>query len=415
MKNVWIWNHYASDFFFEKGFRHYYFAKYLKEAGYNPTIFCASTLHYKGGAVDLGDKLYKDDVTDCGIPYVFIKTSDYKGNGFSRIKNMLRFAKNLKRVAKIKTAGEKPDVIYASSAHPFTCVIGILAAKKLKIPCIAEVRDLWPESIVAYKGTKKSNPIIWAMYRLEKWIYKKADRLVFTMEGGADYICEKGWDKEIDMSKVTHINNGVDLQTFDDQAEEFKFDDSDLKNPDLFKVVYTGSVRVANGIDTILDTAKYIEKENPNIRFLIWGDGDELPRLQQRVLEENISNASFKGRVDKKYVASILRGADININVIVRDFFIFKYGGSQNKLFDYFASRKPIVSVIQMNYDLMLKYGAGIIARSHDPQVVADAILKIAQMPSDEFEQMSANARTAAQDHDYKVLTDKLISILEGL
>ena len=44
-KNVWIWNHYATNMFNDKAGRHYWFAENLIETGYNPTIFCASTIH----------------------------------------------------------------------------------------------------------------------------------------------------------------------------------------------------------------------------------------------------------------------------------------------------------------------------------------------------------------------------------
>ena len=33
-KTVWIMNHYASHMLFDKGGRHYWFAKYLDRAGY---------------------------------------------------------------------------------------------------------------------------------------------------------------------------------------------------------------------------------------------------------------------------------------------------------------------------------------------------------------------------------------------
>lgn len=44
-KRIWIWNHYATDMFFNKGGRHYWFAENLIKKGYETTIFCASTRH----------------------------------------------------------------------------------------------------------------------------------------------------------------------------------------------------------------------------------------------------------------------------------------------------------------------------------------------------------------------------------
>lgn len=75
---------------------------------------------------------------------------------------------------------------------------------------------------------------------LEKWIYTKADAVVFTVEGAYDYIKEQHWEKEVPRSKVYYINNGVDLELFDYNKEHFRVEDKDLDDPEIFKVVYTG-------------------------------------------------------------------------------------------------------------------------------------------------------------------------------
>ena len=76
------------------------------------------------------------------------------------------------------------------------------------------------------------------------------------MEGAYDYIVEQGWENEIPRSKVYHINNGVDLEQFDYNTEHFRVDDPDLDDPNTFKVVYTGSIRKANGLGILVDAAK---------------------------------------------------------------------------------------------------------------------------------------------------------------
>ncbi|MFR3920594.1 MAG: hypothetical protein ACLTYN_00050 [Dysosmobacter welbionis] len=46
-KRVWIWNHYAGSMYEEQGGRHYAFAKYLRQAGYEPVVFCCNARHGK--------------------------------------------------------------------------------------------------------------------------------------------------------------------------------------------------------------------------------------------------------------------------------------------------------------------------------------------------------------------------------
>jgi len=412
MRNIWIWNHYAATALYDRGGRHYYFSKYLSEAGYLPTIFCANTMHNTSNITDIQGKLYLEQTID-GMACVFVKSPPYKGNGFSRIKNMLYFAKNVMRTAEHIGGKGNPDVILASSVHPFTCVAGILTARKFDIPCIVEIRDLWPESIVAYNKGSKANPIVWALYRLEKWIYKRADAVIFTMEGGAQYIRDKGWNRVIDINKIHHINNGVCLEEFDKQVYDNPIEDADLENNSIIKIAYTGSIRAANGLDALLDAAKITYTQNPKVHFLVWGDGDQKDRLVRRVADEGITNVKFKGRVHKKHIAYILSKCDFNY-MHVAESSVTKYGASLNKLFDYFASGKPVICDVKMGYDLIIRHNAGLATVAQDPKTVADVILQIANMDSEKIRQMGMNARMAASVYNYKLLTDKLIGILSS-
>ncbi len=413
-KNIWIFNHYATNMFSDKGGRHYNFSKYLIKKGYNPTVFCANTYHDKRESIEISNDKYKA-VKDENSNYVYVKTSEYKGNGFSRIKNMFLFAKNLMIITDkyIKTGHEKPDVIIASSVHPLTCIAGIFIAKRYRIPCIVEIRDLWPESIVEYssKLTKK-NLLIKLLYQGEKWIYRKADKIIFTMQGGADYIREQSWDKDIDISKIYHINNGVDLDTFNYNKENYKIQDEDLENDEIFKVIYSGSIRRVNNLGMLLDAAKEIT--NPKIKLLIWGGGDELETLKQRVIDEHVTNVKFKGHVDKKYIPYILSKSKLNI--LHSEFTnLCRYGSSQNKTFDYLASGKPILSTIKVEYDVFEKYNAGISLAEQSSKNIANSIEKIFDMNQEEYTLMSKNAVNLAIQYDFKVLVDKFINIIENI
>ena len=179
---------------------------------------------------------------------------------------MLFFYHNLFPVANdyAKIDG-KPDVIIASSVHPLTLVAGIKIAKILHIPCICEVRDLWPESLVAYGFIKRNSLLAKILYQGEKWIYKRANKLIFTMEGGKDYIIEQGWAEEsggpINLDKVYHINNGVDLEAFNYNKDNYVVEDMDLDNEQTFKVVYVGSIRRVNNVKRIIDGKKRLRRE----------------------------------------------------------------------------------------------------------------------------------------------------------
>ncbi len=68
-KKIWIMNHYATKMFENKAGRHYWFAKGLKERGYDVTVFCANTFLNKNDIIETDGKKFKIDYTD-EIPFV---------------------------------------------------------------------------------------------------------------------------------------------------------------------------------------------------------------------------------------------------------------------------------------------------------------------------------------------------------
>lgn len=415
-KNIWIFNHYATNSFKDLGGRHFWFAENLIILGHQATIFCSSTIHNTDENIDTGGQKYKADEVN-GIPYVFVKTPSYVGNGKQRIKNMISFYKNLFPVAKkyAKNHG-KPDVILASSVHPLTLIAGFKLAKAFGVRCVCEVRDLWPETLVEYGALKKSGIFTKILYQGEKWIYKKADKLIFTMEGGAKYISDKGWSKErggpIDVNKVFHINNGVDLKDFHFNKEHYVFEDQELNNRETFKVVYTGSIRKANNVKRIVEAAEIVhKKEYTNIQFFIYGRGTEKESLESYCRDHQLSNIHFKGFIDKKKIPFVLSKTDLNI-MHFQQSNLKRYGASLNKMFEYFASGKPTISDCEFGFDLIKKYKCGIVIDNASKEQLAESIINMSKKPQAEYEIYSQNALKAAQDYDFKLLTKKLIQLL---
>lgn len=412
-KNVWIMNHYASGMFFNKGGRHYNFAKYLKQSGYTPILFCANSKHNATGCFFETDALWHEHhAEEIDVPFVFVKARAYTSNGKQRILNMIDFYLNVKKAAKeyASTHG-KPDIIYASSVHPLTLVAGIQLAKYFKVKCICEMRDRWPKAIVEYSNRwNDTNPLIKLLYHGEKWIYKKADNLIFTVEGCYQYIIDQGWEKEIPREKVHYINNGVDLEVYPYNKEHFQVDDADLKNPDIFKVIYTGSIRKVNNLGLLLDAAKEIK--NPQIKFLIWGSGNEQSMLEQRLVDENITNVTFKGRVEKKYIPYIVSNADLNL-VHSSPTSVAVYGPSLNKLFEYLAAERPVLVDYPINYNPVITFAAGTDISDPTAKNIASEIERYTGMSSEEIVTFCENAKRASQEFDFKNLTKKLINVIE--
>lgn len=408
---IWILNHYATNMCFEGGGRHQWFAKYLIRKGHDVKIFCANTFHNRDEAVDISQGIFTEKEGQDQVPYVFVKARPYQGNGKTRILNMMDYARNVKKVMKFFAEHEgNPDIILASSVHPLTLVSGIKMAKKFHIPCICEVRDLWPESIVAYTQFTKSNPIIKALYRLEKWIYKRADSLIFTVEGGKDYIVDKGWEDSVKLSKIFYINNGVDLEQYRANLGKFRFEDVDLDAEGQFNVVYTGSIRKANDISTLIRCMEHLK--NTRIKLLIFGDGEQRNELETYCRLHQVNNVVFKGKVDKEYIPSILSKSDLNV-LNYQKGGLWKYGGSQNKFFEYLASGTPVLANIKMGYDPIEKYECGMAEEFENDDEYSKAILSFANMSRASYDRICKNVKRVAEQYDFKRLTDDLEKVVQ--
>lgn len=407
---IWIINQYNSLPKHGHLNRHFNFAKGLKKLGHEPVLFLGSSPHNTDLQLVAGKARYAID-EEAGFATVLVRAVNYNHSMGKRIRSMIEFYRNV-----LKCAGdfERPDVIIGSSAHPLNCVAAIKLAKRYGCPCVCEVRDLWPESIVAYGVAGRRNPVVQMLYRLEKWIYKKADALIFTMEGGRDYILDKGWDSQhggpIDLQKVYHINNGVDLAQFEREREANRCEDKDLEDAQTFKVVYTGSLRRANNMDMVLEVAEKL-KGKP-IKFLIWGDGTERERLKERCRNFGLDNVLFKGRVPKEQVPSIVSRADLSF-FILEDSEIFRYGLSLNKCFDYMAAGKPVLIVGKAKYMPPVERGCAIQVERRDAQKVADAIEQAQRLPRQDYEKMCQNALAGAKEYDFMRLTEKLLEVCD--
>lgn len=402
---IFLINHYAVPPQYYPLARPSLFAKNLIKMGHEVTIIAASTVHNSNKNLIEGKEKVKKETVD-GIPYVYIKCSNYEGNGLKRVINILEYAIKLPGVCKTL---EKPDAIVSTSFDPISCYQGIRLANKYGIAGVAEIADLWPETLVEYGGVSRKNPIVRILRAIEKKIYVKSDSIVFTAAGEYEYIIEQGWEKEISREKVAYINNGIDLELFDYNKDNYKISDKELEDEQSFKVIYTGSIRRVNNLGGILDVAK--EVNNPAVRFLIWGDGDELPMLKQRIKDENITNVIFKGKVEKKYIPYITSKANLNYAHNTASP-LFRFGLSFNKIFDYLAAGKPILCDFPANYNPVIMGNAGVAVESADSKDVARKIEEFADMDSEQYNQYCTSARKTAEEYDFKILTQKLIDTI---
>lgn len=403
--NIWIINHYAIHPSEPGGSRHYSLAKELAKKGHRVTVVASNFQHGTGRYnADLGKGKFKEEMID-GIRFVWIAAPGYEGNTVRRFLNMLVFSLRTRFNKLLKDKRNKPDIIIGSSPHPFASLAAERLAAYHRVPFIMEVRDLWPQTLVDLGRISRFHPLIVFLSWLEKYLYRKASKIVVLLPGASEYIKNLGISEE----KVIWIPNGIDRDLLPDISSI-----EQKKKRDLFTVMYAGAHGLANNLDVIINAAKVLQDEGlaDKILFRLLGEGPEKKNLIMLAKELGLKNVIFEDPVPKKEVYAKLAEADVFIAVIKKSN-LYRWGISLNKLFDYLAMAKPIVFGVRAFNDPVREAGAGISVPPEDPYALAEAVKELFRMDPKEREKMGVNGREyVLKNHDFTVLASRLEKVL---
>lgn len=317
MKHVLVLNQFALPRSQSGGTRHV--DLFSRVDGWSPLIVVGNRNHYS-------QKVFRTDDKRFRLAWV----PGYTGAGLARMAGWAMFAV---QATAIGLTTRKVDVVYASTPQLLVPLGGALVATLRRVPLIVEVRDLWPESIVAAGALHRGSLLHQALVSLERWIYHRADQIVVVTPGWEDHFANLG----VDLNKVHVVSNGT-------AAEDFIVDEDRVtlrrtQRISGFTAIFAGAHGPKDGIELILDAAT----ELPMINFLLVGAGSSKIQAEERVQRENLKNVEFRTPVAKSDLAGLLSACDVGIHAVT-PMTVFEKGMSPNKLFDYMASGLPVVS-----------------------------------------------------------------------
>jgi colanic acid biosynthesis glycosyl transferase WcaI len=262
------------------------------------------------------------------------------------------------------------DIVISTSPQFFCGLSGWLFQSRRR-PWVLEIRDLWPESIVAV-GAMKSSSIIRFLERLERWAYRRADLIVSVTDSFVDHIKPLASGTPISVLK-----NGVALAAYtgahDHEADTFRTS-HDLN--EKFLAAYVGTIGMAHGLQTILDAAE-ITKSRPDIVFLLVGDGADMKNIEQERQRRNLTNVKCIGRQPKEAMPVIWHAADAAL-VLLKPSDTFKKV-IPSKMFEAMAAQRPIVLGVEGEaLDLLQQSRGGIGISPGDATQLATEVIKLA-------------------------------------
>lgn len=329
----------------------------------------------------------------------WLRILQYKKNNFKRLFSMFSFYRALKQeTKKMKKENDfvKPDIIIGSSVHLLTVLAAQKIAKNLNSRFVMEVRDLWPYTLIALKNMSKYHPLILMFARLERYLYKKAEKIIVVADKAGEYI-----RKYTDESKVVWIPNSFS----NDRLKDLK---SVKSKNDKFTIMYAGAVGIPNDIITLVKAFQLL-KENKDIQLIIIGDGVEKENIRKYVKENHLYNVRLLDAVPKSEVLNSLQEANVLWAGMI-DSKLYKYGFSFNKLFDYMAVSKPIILSANHKNNFVNESNCGAIIESENPELLSLKILELKNMTENERLQLGENGFNYLMNNfTTKLITDKLL------
>jgi len=409
--NIWIFNQYAHPPDLPGGTRHYDLGRELVRRGHQVVIFATSFHHHLRRETRLKPGEYWKIENVNGVNFIWLRTPPYQRNDKWRMWNMTVFMFRAwwlgRKIPDLVPEIGKPDVIIGSSPPLLTPLAAYWIAKHYRIKFVMEVRDLWPQTIIDMGGLSVHHPITKTLQFLERFLYRRAERIITLLPFAHEYITACGFPQE----KIVWIPNGVDLSRFEDFVAA-----ASPKSEKVFKVMYLGAHGQANALDVLIQTAKVIQDRGySGIRFILVGDGPEKPKLMALAKDLGLHNVEFREPVPKSEVTKVLQEADVFL-LNLEKVEVFRYGISPNKLFDYMAAGKPIISSVRTLSSPVEVTRCGLVVPPRDPKALVEAVITLYRMSPKERAEMGRRGREyVAKYHDIRKLALRLEEVLISL
>lgn len=227
------------------------------------------------------------------------------------------------------------DVIVATSGPMFVGVAGALLAWVKGCPFVLDVRDLWPERIVA-AGELHNRPLIWLLERLEAFMYWRAQHIVCVTAGLQQKLREKG----LPAQHSTVITNGTDPALFQPaRAASQAFAPYGIP-AGSFIIVYAGTLGLLQDHEMFLQTAEAL-RPYPEVYLVLIGEGVKRALLQQEAERRQLSHLVLLPNMPRAQLAALLPAAHVGMNpntAVTHNIMAIPV-----KMFDYMACGLPVV------------------------------------------------------------------------
>jgi glycosyltransferase involved in cell wall biosynthesis len=277
----------------------------------------------------------------------------------------------------------RPDVTYVYHP-PGSAVLAAMALRLLRrVPFVIDVQDLWPETLSVTQMLSGR----YALRLVDAWMraaYRRASEVVVLSNGFRTSLLMRG----VPDSKITVISNWAFAAPPVAAAPETPAASLDRRGPDgRFTIVFAGTMGLAQALDTVLDSARLLEAELPNVRFQFVGGGIDVGHLQ--ALAADLGNVEFLPRRTPGEMSAVYQHADALL-VHLRNDPLFEIT-IPSKTQAYLQAGRPILIGVKGDAAAMVETaGAGLAFEPQDAQSLVRAVRALVVLTNEERARMGA-------------------------
>jgi glycosyltransferase involved in cell wall biosynthesis len=306
----------------------------------------------------------------------------------------------------------RPDVIIGTSPQLLVALAGWWLGFARGVPFVFEVRDLWPESLTAVGVGNENSLLHHGLAAIARFLYERSDRIVVVTSAFKNHLIER-W--RVPAEKISIVENGVETDLFAPQQQAANGAlRKTLGAEGRFLVCYAGTLGMAHGLETLLDAAARLRREDPNVMFLLIGEGAEKERIKALAQSQGLDNVRFLDQQPRETIPAFISASDVCL-VLLKKTDVFKTV-IPTKLLEFMSCARPvIVGVDGQARQIVEEAGAGIVIEPENADALAQAIQKLAANPALGVDLGNRGREYIVRNLSRRETAEKYIHILQAL
>lgn len=202
---------------------------------------------------------------------------------------------------------QRPALIQSASNFR-TAIPALIAARRVGVPFVYEVRGLWEFTEASAKPGFESTERFDAMRKAETFVAAEADAVLAITRQVKDELVSRG----VDENKIILAPNAVDPDVFLPLPQDKKFAEQHRISTEVPVIGFAGSMVAYEGLDLLLDASASLQSRGVDHQIVLAGSGAADQGLKQQAKALGIDDkVRFLGRLPQDQMPRLQSTFDI--------------------------------------------------------------------------------------------------------